>query len=318
MPSSRASYSIGFFIPLLAIALWVASTTAATGASDPKRAAGPAPAAQSGEFVGADTCVTCHEKEGQGYGATPHARTKDPRSPASAQGCETCHGPGKAHVDAKGDKTKIKSFTSISPREVSDTCTSCHNRNNHTNWQGSAHDSRNMSCVTCHSVHAAKSEKAQLRKVSQAETCQQCHRKEMLKFQRSAHMPVREGKLECSSCHNPHGSTNVKMLRAGNTVNESCVSCHSEKRGPFLWEHAPVRDGCTTCHDAHGSSNDRMLVAKAPMLCQRCHVATRHPATIYDAVAVSTKNNRIIGRACVNCHSNIHGSNHPSGQRFAR
>jgi DmsE family decaheme c-type cytochrome len=133
-------------------------------------------------------------------------------------------------------------------------------------------------------------------------------------------MPVREGKMSCSSCHSPHGSIkNVKALRTGSSVVESCVSCHAEMRGPTLWDHAPVRENCTTCHDPHGSSNDRMLVVRMPMLCQRCHIATRHPATIYDKNAITVnKSNRMFGRSCVNCHSNIHGSNHPSGQFFMR
>ena len=133
-------------------------------------------------------------------------------------------------------------------------------------------------------------------------------------------MPVREGKMACSSCHNPHGSTNnVKALRNGSSVVESCMTCHAEMRGPVLWPHAPVQESCATCHDPHGSSNDRMLVVRMPMLCQRCHVATRHPATIYDNAAITTnKSNRMFGRSCVNCHSNIHGSNHPSGQFYMR
>jgi DmsE family decaheme c-type cytochrome len=90
-------------------------------------------------------------------------------------------------------------------------------------------------------------------------------------------------------------------------------------RGPTLWEHAPVRENCATCHDPHGSSNDRMLVVRMPMLCQRCHVATRHPSSIYDNNAITVnKSNRMFGRSCVNCHSNVHGSNHPSGQFFMR
>ncbi|MBI1873732.1 MAG: DmsE family decaheme c-type cytochrome [Acidobacteria bacterium] len=334
MPSSRANYSIGVFIPLLAVALWVGSATTATSASDTQRAASPAPSkiegpppaaaptlavTQTGERVGDDTCLTCHEKEGQAYGKTAHARVQDPRSPAAAQGCETCHGPGKAHVDADGDKTKIKVFTALSPQQVSDTCVTCHNRQEHANWEGSAHNGRNLSCVTCHSVHAPRSEKAQLKKVSVTETCETCHRTEANKLHRSAHMPVREGKMECSSCHNPHGSNNVRLLRVGNTINETCVSCHTEKRGPFLWDHAPVRDNCTSCHDPHGSNNERLLVAKAPMLCQRCHVASRHPATIYDANQVLvSKSSRVVGRSCVNCHAQIHGSNHPSGVVFTR
>ena len=92
--------------------------------------------------------------------------------------------------------------------------------------------------------------------------------------------------MVCTTCHNPHGSTNVKQLRAGNYVNEACYSCHAEKRGPFLWEHAAGRESCTTCHDPHGSNNDRMLVARTPMLCQRCHIGTRHPSTIYDGTSL--------------------------------
>jgi len=134
-------------------------------------------------------------------------------------------------------------------------------------------------------------------------------------------MPVREGKLECTTCHNVHGATNVRLLRKGDSIAEMCTSCHADKRGPYLWEHAPARDGCVTCHDPHGSSNERMLVARPPILCQRCHVMTRHPSTIYDAALVGAGSNpsiRVFARSCVTCHSAIHGSNHPSGQRFVR
>ena len=61
-----------------------------------------------------------------------------------------------------------------------------------------------------------------------------------------------------------------------------------------------------------------MLVAKLPMLCQRCHIGTRHPSTIYDAPDLRNKSNRLIGRGCVNCHSQIHGSNSPAGHTFLR
>jgi DmsE family decaheme c-type cytochrome len=88
-----------------------------------------------------------------------------------------------------------------------------------------------------------------------------------------------------------HGSTNVKLLKAGTTIDESCVSCHAEKRGPYLWEHAPVAESCVTCHDPHGSNNDRMLVAKQPYLCQRCHIHARHSATIYDGTQVTNRSN---------------------------
>jgi DmsE family decaheme c-type cytochrome len=105
---------------------------------------------------------------------------------------------------------------------------------------------------------------------------------------------------------------------AAASVNDKCYECHTEKRGPFLWEHEPVRESCVTCHDPHGSTNDRLLVAKVPMLCQRCHIGTRHPSTIYDSLSIQNKSVRVVDRGCVNCHSQIHGSNHPSGQTFTR
>ena len=196
------------------------------------------------------------------------------------------------------------------------TVLTCHNRGEHALWEGSQHESRGLSCVTCHSVHDYKSETKQLKAKDEMELCATCHKDKVAKLNKSAHMPVREGKMECTSCHNVHGSTNVKLLRAGDSVTESCTSCHAEKRGPYLWEHAPVREGCTTCHDAHGSSNERMLQAKVPMLCQRCHAPSGHPGSMYDAKQLTS--NRLLSRSCVNCHAAIHGSNHPAGQFFMR
>jgi predicted CXXCH cytochrome family protein len=73
-------------------------------------------------------------------------------------------------------------------------------------------------------------------------------------------MPVREGKLQCSSCHNVHGTSNVRLLKVGATIDESCVSCHAEKRGPYLWEHAPVAEACVTCHDPHSPPGPQHLL----------------------------------------------------------
>jgi DmsE family decaheme c-type cytochrome len=290
----------------------------AAGAKPPTTAAAPAKDAPTG-YVGEQTCITCHEEKTKGYHGSKHARTANPRTPAANKGCESCHGPGQAHVEGGGDKSKIKRPSQMTAREVTATCTTCHNRTEHSEWAGGKHDARNVSCITCHSVHDAKGEKALLKKESVSETCVQCHRTQVSKIHKSSHMPVREGKMECTTCHNPHGSQNVKMLREGTTVSEACASCHTEKRGPFLWEHMPVRENCTTCHDAHGSNNERMLVAKLPMLCQRCHIHSRHPATVYDQTQVNNRSNRVAGRSCVNCHQMIHGSNHPtSGKVFTR
>jgi DmsE family decaheme c-type cytochrome len=300
------------------------STAAVTPAatSTPMRAAAPVPApaaAQATGFVGDDTCATCHEPEEKGLHATQHGKAQNVRTPAAktGQSCETCHGPGQAHVDT-GDKTKIKRFTAMSAKDVNATCLTCHSKGSHAQWNGGMHDARNVSCATCHSVHNPKSEKAQLKTVTAVQTCQTCHKQESMKVLKSGHMPVREGKMDCTTCHSPHGSTNVRMLKVGNTINETCTSCHAEKRGPFLHDHAAGRESCASCHDPHGSTNDRMLVAKDPMLCQRCHVSSRHPATIYDGTQIAAASNRVVGRSCVNCHSQIHGSNHPAGEKFLR
>jgi len=231
-------------------------------------------------------------------------------------------------------------------------------------WEGSSHQARNLTCTTCHSVHAPKSESAQLVKATPMQLCADCHRDKVAKVDRSGHMPVREGKMtcatchnphgsanvrllragfsvaeactschadkrgpflfehapvreNCATCHNPHGSANVRLLRAGFSVAESCTTCHADKRGPFLFEHAPVRENCATCHDPHGSANERMLVQKQPFMCQRCHSHQRHPATLYDNRVVGTSN-RIFARSCVTCHSQVHGTNHPSGHFLLR
>ena len=314
---------------LVCVWAWVTAVTVATSNGDqvvaPKPAApttAPATAAapaQSG-YAGSDTCLLCHDVENTLKG-TKHAQALDPRTPAAQQGCESCHGPGQAHVD-DDEKGNILRFTKASPpAEASGACLNCHSGGAHAGWQGSKHEARNLTCTTCHSVHHPVSPAKQLVKNTETQLCATCHRTQVAKTERAvAHMPVREGKMSCSSCHNPHGSiSNEKALRTGSSVAESCTTCHTEMRGPVLWEHTPVRENCATCHDPHGSSNDRMLVVRQPMICQRCHVATKHPASMYDKDEITVKkSNRMFGRSCVNCHSNIHGSNHPSGQFFMR
>jgi len=313
---------------MLAVALKAAGVEevprARTRSDAPPLAASPVTAVQGAsqapplQYVGSDTCLACHSDMEKGVSGSAHGNAAHPRSPAAAQGCESCHGPGERHVEDPTVETSIRKFTRMAPRDVSDACLSCHTKTSHGLWRGSAHDARNLSCVTCHSVHEPQSVTAQLKTATEIETCATCHKTQALKIKRISHMPLAEGKMACSSCHSPHGATNVKQLRVGNWVNESCVSCHTEKRGPFLFEHAAGRESCVSCHDPHGSSNDRMLVARVPMLCQRCHIGSRHPSTIYDSGSVASRSNRIVGRACVNCHQQIHGSNHPSGQTLTR
>jgi DmsE family decaheme c-type cytochrome len=273
-------------------------------------------AAPGATYVGQETCLGCHEnKKG---GTSLHTKAADARTPAGGKGCESCHGPGSLHADDP-EKVKPIQFGKVSADVASAQCTGCHTSSEHAFWAGSKHESRKVACTTCHSVHSPKGEKL-MRAESETKLCAGCHANIVAKINRFNHMPVREDKMVCTSCHNVHGSANVKLLKVGTTVVESCVSCHTEKRGPVIWEHAPVAASCITCHDAHGSSNDRMLSAKQPFLCQRCHVTSRHPPTVYDGLVQrsSSNANKITGRACVICHTQIHGSNSPNGKAFLR
>ncbi len=329
MNSLRTTWVPVGLIAVLAIALL---TVTGTAVAAPEQAPPAVQKAPHGAYAGTEACLACHQDMAGATTKGPHShafRAGTPMSPKGCQechgdtkaalGCEACHGPGKEHADAGGDKTKIRPFASLSVKEASDTCVSCHFRTDHTFWAGSQHDERQVGCTSCHSIHAPAGE-SQLKAATQTALCAQCHRSIANKQFRFNHMPVREGKMECSSCHNVHGSRNVKLLKEGGTVNESCTACHGEKRGPHLWEHPPVTESCSTCHDPHGSNNDRMLIAKQPFLCQRCHVTSRHPPTVYEGYLLNNSQNanKIYGRSCVVCHQQVHGSNGPNGKALLR
>ena len=333
MDSFKRTLALGGGLALTLAWLSMGGSAWAEQATKAAQAAKPAPVqVPHGEYAGTEKCLACHEDHGAALTAGPHSRAFKagaPVAPYGCQGChaetkanlgcEACHGPGKAHVDADGDKTKIKSFASLKMQDQTAVCSSCHFRTKHALWAGSQHDQRNVGCTTCHSIHSAKGDK-QLKASSEMALCSGCHRAIVNKQLKFNHMAVREEKMSCSSCHNVHGTSNVKLLKTGGTVAELCVSCHAEKRGPMLWEHAPVTENCATCHDPHGSNNIRMLVAKEPFLCQRCHVTNRHPPTVYEGYTLnnSTNGDKMFGRGCAGCHQQIHGSNAPSGKAFLR
>lgn len=314
----------GLFVWLIALVSVRAGAPPAAGSGENSPKLQKAPRSQVAKkatagatYVGDQNCLGCHQEQQSGYERSPHHWAADPRTPAAKQGCETCHGPGSLHSADADHVLAINDFKAMAPAEINASCTTCHNRGGHALWDGSQHERRDVTCTNCHSLHKPLSDKGSLKAKTETEVCAVCHRDKAAKLDRSGHMPLREGKMACSTCHNMHGSTNVKLLKKGDSIAEMCTSCHADKRGPFLFEHAPTRDGCVTCHDPHGSSNERMLVVKTPMLCQRCHVATRHPSTIYDQALITTSV-RVYARSCVTCHANIHGSNHPSGRFFVR
>jgi len=295
--------------------LLAAAQPAASGQATPAAPAEPPPAAT---YVGSQVCQACHQQQFAAFAETLMGKIflKNARSPAEGQGCEVCHGPGSAHLAAGGGKgVGIIAFRKDSPQPVAEqnaVCLKCHEKGLRLYWKGSPHEGRGLACTNCHRVMANVSEKSQFVKETEMETCFQCHLQRRAQLQRSSHMPYREGKMTCTNCHNPHGTATPKQL-IENSVNENCYKCHAEKRGPFLWDHAPVRENCLTCHEPHGSNHDKLLRVARPRLCQRCHVESGHPGT----PQLSTSR-FVFNRSCQNCHSQIHGSNHPSGVRFQR
>jgi DmsE family decaheme c-type cytochrome len=285
----------------------------------------PAPAAPAGGgYVGADTCKGCHEEAFTRFSHTKMGRLflKQPRNTLERLACENCHGPGKDHVDqgggGPGKDPKIITFarndrTPIEQRNQ--VCLTCHAKGPHVFWKGSAHEARDVACTGCHTVMADHSPRGQLKKASEIDTCGTCHLERRAQQMRSSHMPLREGKMTCTSCHNPHGTVTPALLKE-NSLNDNCYMCHTEKRGPFLWEHAPVVESCANCHDPHGSNHEKMLKVAKPRLCQQCHIETRHPTSPYGRDTASAR--FVLGKACASCHANIHGSNHPSGFAFTR
>jgi len=297
-------------------------TSCKTGLTPAARPFPPPSAGVEAGYVGAETCKGCHEEAFNRFGHTKMGRLflHHPRNDLERAACESCHGPGQKHVEAGGGRGVggMITFRKNDPTPVEQrnaVCTTCHNRGPHFAWQGSPHESRDVACTNCHRVMEEVSAKFQLAKETEIETCGQCHREKHAQQMRSSHMPLREGKMTCTSCHNPHGSVTQALLKE-NSVNDTCFTCHAEKRGPFLWTHAPVSESCTNCHEPHGSNHENMLKVAKPRLCQQCHIETRHPTRPYGADTGSLR--YVFGRQCTNCHVNIHGSNHPSGFAFTR
>lgn len=278
----------------------------------------PAPFDEAAGYVGSDTCVGCHEGYAEGLAETPHG--KGGFVELSEHGCETCHGPGEIHLE---DPEVVENQPRVTDRPASEqsvVCQQCHDGGEQFFWQGSTHQTRDLTCTSCHGVHTFDSEVKQLKKAVVMEQCFTCHKDIRAQAWKRSHHPLREGRISCVDCHNPHGAQSDKMVRAA-SVNEQCYSCHTEKRGPFLWDHAPVRESCLNCHTPHGSNHLKLQRTSVPYICQQCHSNTRHPGTLYDRTRLADGTNpanREFSRACLNCHSQIHGSNHPSGWAFHR
>ena len=291
-----------------------------------QQAQSPAP----GGYVGSNACKTCHADVWANFYKNPHYRSIASGTEAPEKtGCESCHGPAKAHLEARGGKATIRAFSEMQPARALNACLACHEKQiSRAQIRRSSHTQADVACNSCHSIHRPNSTKALLAK-KQTDLCYGCHSSVRAQFAMPHKHRVNEGSVQCVDCHNPHGSAapawrsglRPRMTETTRDGEEACLKCHIDKRGPFAFEHAALRvDGCESCHSPHGSMNARML--KRPVvytLCLECHNGAGSFGTAGTGIPIQTSSHNLNDpryRNCTTCHVRIHGSN--SDPRFLR
>ncbi|MCK6371290.1 MAG: DmsE family decaheme c-type cytochrome [Gammaproteobacteria bacterium] len=257
-------------------------------------------------------CLACHREAqaamptGSAHGAT------------TGIGCESCHRQNGNHPADGAGAILAFGTRSTSPAADQDrACLGCHVEAA-SDWTGSRHESNDVPCAACHLAHAPREPLGNA--AAQSAICFDCHRRQRAEVQKPYRHPLREGRIACSDCHAPHGSATAFELRRP-TLNETCFDCHAEKRGPFLFEHAPAAEDCSLCHASHGSNHPGMLARRAPLLCQQCHSQAGHSSIAGSPGGLAGSGSPsplLLAGSCMNCHTQVHGSNHPSGITLMR
>ena len=286
---------------------------------------------------GADTCLRCHDEmspfptteifrtvHGQpSHPGAPFAPPREAMLPAGLQ-CEACHGPLDEHgkqILADGEvRQEMLAYGGRGNVEASlqnSMCLNCHANYRRTHWEGSAHQSAGLACADCHQIHTAHD---RVRSIgTQVDRCTTCHSDVAADILKRSSHPLRDSQLTCADCHAPHGDIGDHLTKHA-SVNDTCYTCHAEKRGPHVFEHPPASEDCTICHVPHGSNQPALLTRRPPQLCQGCHSSVGHRSMpqLASQLADGNASPFLIARGCLNCHSEVHGSNHPSGDRLRR
>lgn len=250
------------------------------------------PALYGQGFVGSERCAVCHKPEAESFGHTPHKEAA----------CESCHGPGLAHVEAL-DPDKLAMYAGSQADTVNRACLNCHATDRKQAHRFESPHSRNgVGCNACHRVHSPD-----IRRSSDA-LCSGCHAAVRASFERPFAHKLTQGAVHCSDCHDPHGTAPARVVARIWGNDTACFKCHGDKRGPFPFEHAPVRvQPCSICHEPHGSANPRMLTrSNVSQLCLECHTFSvsnsgGSPPAFHDLRTARYRN-------CTVCHSRTHGS----------
>lgn len=279
--------------------------TATAGNKDTAEAA-----AVAKTYVGSETCTTCHDDQAKAIHQSVHAGIFPRKGETeSHKGCEECHGPGSLHVEKEGDPAFILSFKKgeDEAKEIVEACMACHNNEKFSRFKVTAHGSSDVSCLDCHKVHESKVEDRAARE-AEVENCLKCHQNVRGSLHLPSRHPLREGKMTCAGCHDPHGSpAGGPHLMKKETISETCFTCHANLAGPHTFAHPPAAEDCLNCHRAHGSPLIRMLKQPEPGLCLSCH-HTPHQGWS-ERIDAQHSARRFQGyQECSHCHSQIHGA----------
>jgi len=275
------------------------------------------------DYVGSDACKTCHADVWLNFFKNPHYKSlASGKELPERTGCEGCHGPAGAHLAAHGGKATIRAFSEMNATQVLDTCLTCHARDfSRANIRRSEHTLAEVVCSNCHSIHRSPVPKFLLAR-KQSDLCYQCHPSVRAQFSMPFKHRVNEGFMQCTDCHNPHGDfattwrsgLKPRMVDQAQLDEEPCLKCHTDKRGPFVFEHPSVRvDGCETCHTPHGSMNAKLL--RRPVvftLCLECHNGLGTFGRENNGEFPLSRAHNLLDprlRQCTTCHVRIHGSN---------
>lgn len=264
---------------------------------------------ETNDYAGSEVCSACHSDLYEGFLTNPHQiLDTHPNKGWLGKACEACHSPGAAHVET-ADAERIRSFHRLPSAEISEVCLTCHARmEEHAGFASSAHGRNQLPCTDCHGIHEA-GQGIHLWVARSDQLCMRCHRETESSFNKPFRHKYQEGAINCVDCHQPHGGLNPRQVRLANGNEVACFKCHTDKRGPFTFEHPPMRmEGCKACHEPHGSVNPKLLTRnQVSQLCLECHsVATGfwagQPPSFHDLRSPRFQN-------CTTCHVKIHGSN---------
>ncbi len=313
MPHFAVSKVSGLLLVLglLLVPTQAQAQESAPSKGDPKPPSALSAAAQNpspATYAGSESCKTCHADIYNGWEKSPHWKQTYKEGGIAKHGCEDCHGAAASHVADPTDTSKLFLFEKATPKEIDSRCLGCHaGGTQHMNAINSEHAKNEVSCVSCHSPHHGKDSDFMLVK-SQPELCYSCHLAKKAEFDMPFHHRVNEGLVQCTDCHNPHGTVRPKQVRTSSSQDQVCFTCHTDKQGPFVFEHQPVKiDGCQSCHLVHGGPNPHMLkLSNVNLLCLQCHTASSFSGA---PGAPSFHNQASFFQSCVLCHSQVHGSN---------